>query len=115
MDQRAFRQLLETPARSPTGAPPRTRFGQPPPKRTAAPSAPADSKPSATESPDFKPRKQQNKPKKAPEGQAYRDRAAERRQGKDGDFAEAEKLLEDFKARAEGTDKATLEEQMKYL
>ncbi|CEQ41211.1 SPOSA6832_02905, partial [Sporobolomyces salmonicolor] len=123
MDQRAFRQLLETPARSPTGAPPRTRFGQPPPKRTAAPSAPADS--------CVPPRRGAscirsqlctdgtvlyvNKPKKAPEGQAYRDRAAERRQGKDGDFAEAEKLLEDFKARAEGTDKATLEEQMKYL
>lgn len=36
--------------------------------------------------------------------------------GKDGDFAGAEKLLEDFKARAEGIeDKSLLEEQMKYL
>lgn len=44
---------------------------------------------------DFAPRKKAPaKPKKGPDGEAYRDRAAERRAGKDGDFAQAEKMLE---------------------
>ncbi|MBW0463247.1 hypothetical protein O181_002962, partial [Austropuccinia psidii MF-1] len=49
----------------------------------------------------------------------YRDRALERRQGLNGDFAEAETLLENFQARvaAAGTqvDKDLLEQQTKYL
>ncbi|KAL8286693.1 hypothetical protein RQP46_004221 [Phenoliferia psychrophenolica] len=46
----------------------------------------------------------------------WRDRAAERRDGKDGDFSAAERLLEDFKARADAAeDKQAIEEQMKYL
>ncbi|BGP25751.1 RED-like domain containing protein [Rhodotorula toruloides] len=113
MDQDAFRHLLATPAHPSSSSTPsssRSRFGQAPPKRPA-PTA-ADAKELST---DFKPRKTARKPKRAPDGSVYRDRAAERRLGKEGDFAEAEKLLEDFKARSEGIDKDTLETQMKYL
>ncbi|GAA5993849.1 hypothetical protein JCM11641_000955 [Rhodosporidiobolus odoratus] len=112
MDQDAFRQLLQTPAASTstsTTSQPRSRFGAPAPK----PSLPAGK---AT---DFKPRKPKKdyKPKKAPDGSVYRDRAAERRLGKDGDFAEAEKLLEDFRTRSEreDVDRETFEKQMQYL
>ncbi|BGP01057.1 hypothetical protein NBRC10513v2_004931 [Rhodotorula toruloides] len=113
MDQDAFRHLLATPAHPSSSSTPsssRSRFGQAPPKRPAGTAA--DAKELSTE---FKPRKTAFKPKRAPDGSVYRDRAAERRLGKDGDFAEAEKLFEDFKARSEGIDKDTLETQMKYL
>lgn len=44
---------------------------------------------------DFVPRKKAApKPKKGPDGELYRDRAKERRTGKEGDFAQAEKMLE---------------------
>ena len=93
MDQDAFRSLLATPARSsdqgrsPSSRAPTSRFGIAPPKRALAQSS---SKDLAT---DLKPRKVA-KPKRNPDGSLYRDRAAERRAGRDGDFADAEKLLE---------------------
>ncbi|KWU44816.1 hypothetical protein RHOSPDRAFT_33636 [Rhodotorula sp. JG-1b] len=116
MDQDAFRSLLATPARSsdqgrsPSSRAPTSRFGIAPPKRALAQSS---SKDLAT---DLKPRKVA-KPKRNPDGSLYRDRAAERRAGRDGDFADAEKLLEDFKTRSEtaGVSKDVLEDQMKYL
>ncbi|GAA5963059.1 hypothetical protein JCM8115_002609 [Rhodotorula mucilaginosa] len=118
MDQDAFRSLLATPARSsdqgrsPTSsrAPATSRFGIAPPKRALAQSTTKDL---AT---DLKPRKVP-KPRRNPDGSLYRDRAAERRAGRDGDFADAEKLLEDFKSRSEtaGVSKDVLEDQMKYL
>lgn len=122
MDQDAFRSLLATPARpsdngrSPTAsrAPAASRFGIAPPKRAL----PQSSKDLST---DLKPRKvnssSTSKPRRNPDGSLYRDRAAERRAGRDGDFADAEKLLEDFKTRSEtaGVSKDVLEDQMKYL
>lgn len=96
MDQDAFRSLLATPARSSdqgrspsSRAPTSSRFGIAPPKRLGA-LAQSSSKDLAT---DLKPRKV-TKPKRNPDGSLYRDRAAERRAGRDGDFADAEKLLE---------------------
>ncbi|GAA5991074.1 hypothetical protein JCM10908_006526 [Rhodotorula pacifica] len=122
MNQDAFRSLLATPARS-GGSPTAStssaasRFGIAPPKRAL---------PSKGSSTDLKPRKVNSsgsasgsapKPKRNPDGSLYRDRAAERRAGRDGDFADAEKLLEDFKSRSEtaGVSKDVLEDQMKYL
>ncbi|GAA6011811.1 hypothetical protein JCM10207_004252 [Rhodosporidiobolus poonsookiae] len=109
MDQDAFRQILGAapPTPSSSSTQPRSRFGQARPK----PATPAATKGVAT---DFKPRKANPKPKKAPDGSLYRDRAAERRAGKDGDFAGAEKLLEDFKARA-GDDDEDPSQYMQYL
>ncbi|TNY24332.1 hypothetical protein DMC30DRAFT_163435 [Rhodotorula diobovata] len=105
MDQDAFRQLLAAPTASSSSATPKPRaWGAPPPK------------PKATSGPqgkvtDFAPRKKAPaKPKKGPDGEAYRDRAAERRAGKDGDFAQAEKMLEDLKSR-----ETFSEEQLQYL
>ncbi|GAA6049350.1 hypothetical protein JCM3770_007302 [Rhodotorula araucariae] len=60
---------------------------------------------------DFAPRKTKpQRPKKAPTGEEYRDRAAERRAGRDGDFADAEKMLHDLKSR-----ETFSEEQLQYL
>ncbi|POY73275.1 hypothetical protein BMF94_3609 [Rhodotorula taiwanensis] len=115
MDQDAFRSLLATPARPSGSGPTPSRFGLAPPKRQ-----PAQHKGAST---DLKPRKVTSnasataKPKRNPDGSLYRDRAAERRAGRDSDFADAERLLEDFKARSEtaGVSKDVLEDQMKYL
>ncbi|ORY70628.1 hypothetical protein BCR35DRAFT_322216 [Leucosporidium creatinivorum] len=116
MDQSAFRALLATSGGNPTISKPKAKFGAAPPKRSAAPGQDA----STSSKPEFKPRVQKDKSKykkKAADDSAYRDRAAERRTGGPNDFAEAEKLLEDFKARAEGAevDKTVLEDQMRYL
>ncbi|GAA5917376.1 hypothetical protein JCM8208_003890 [Rhodotorula glutinis] len=86
MDQDAFRQLLSAPGAAPSSGP----IGK------------------AT---DFAPRKKAApKPKKGPDGELYRDRAKERRLGKEGDFAQAEKMLEDLKSR-----ETYSEEQLQYL
>ncbi|SCV70373.1 BQ2448_1767 [Microbotryum intermedium] len=130
MDQSAFRALLSSshnPSTSSGGRGKTTaaaKFGAPPPKRSAAATAPR-----LNDSTEFKPRNQKDKSKyknkkgAAEEGNpnsasSYRDRAAERRTGARGDFADAEKLLEDFKARVGDGDDVTkdeLEEKMKYL
>ncbi|SCZ87536.1 BZ3500_MvSof-1268-A1-R1_Chr2-2g05002 [Microbotryum saponariae] len=91
--------------------------------------SPDHSPTASTSSTEFKPRNQKDKSKykhkqaeadeaKSSSASAYRDRAAERRTGARHDFADAEKLLEDFKARVgvdDGLTKDELEEQMKYL
>ncbi|KAI9451688.1 RED-like protein N-terminal region-domain-containing protein [Lactarius psammicola] len=60
--------------------------------------------------PAFKPRKV----KKAPE--SYRDRAEERRAGKEGDYAPVEAILEEFEKRnADNEDRAAVDEQRRYL
>ncbi|SGY14762.1 BQ5605_C013g07092 [Microbotryum silenes-dioicae] len=134
MDQSAFRALLSS-SNKPSGtssgkAASTPRFGAPPPKRSAAATAPALHDPTApTSSTEFKPRNQKDKSKykhkqadadeaKSSSASTYRDRAAERRTGARHDFADAEKLLEDFKARVGDDDSLTkdeLEEKMKYL
>ncbi|GAA6059969.1 hypothetical protein JCM10212_001318 [Sporobolomyces blumeae] len=119
MDQSAFRQLLSSSSATSSTRPKShhpTAFGQPRPKPPTA-----SSSSSSTTLTDLKPRP--NNPKRKANKSSsssttkdgYRDRAAERRAGKDGDFADAEKLLEDFKARSEHTDKSTLEHQLAYL
>ena len=60
--------------------------------------------------PAFKPRKV----KKASE--AYRDRAEERRLGKEGDFAQVEAILEDFeKKNVDNEDKAAVRSRTSFL
>jgi hypothetical protein len=60
--------------------------------------------------PAFKPRKL----KKAPED--YRDRAEERRTGKEGDYAQVEALLEEFEKRnAENEDRAAVRAHTPFL
>jgi hypothetical protein len=111
MDQDAFRSLLSTSSSSSsTPSSSKSRFGQQPPKRTIpsvplllsftssrarSPLFPTNSSAKDGALTDFKPRQKKDyKPKKAPDGSVYRDRAMERRLGKEGDFAQAEKLLE---------------------
>lgn len=118
MDQSAFRSLLSstsTNSASTSTSSSRPKFGAPPPKPSISSTS---GKPT-----DFKPRPPQAKKKefnkKKDEGVGYRDRAAERRAGKAGDFGEAEKLLEEFEERGkEGDDeedRIKREEQRKYL
>ncbi|KAI0272514.1 RED-like protein N-terminal region-domain-containing protein, partial [Gloeopeniophorella convolvens] len=60
--------------------------------------------------PAFKPRKVKT------QSDAYRDRAEERRLGKEGDFAQVEAVLEEFERRnADNEDKATVDAQRRYL
>ncbi|GAA5829914.1 hypothetical protein JCM3766R1_006700 [Sporobolomyces carnicolor] len=120
MDQDHFRSLLASSSSSSKsqGPTPNPRakvesFGKPRPK----PSTASSGKPT-----DFKPRPPSHK-KPSAKG-PYRDRAAERRAGKESDFANAEKLLEEFEARQQSErerhderDRGTmdLDEQRKYL
>ncbi|KAG6868073.1 hypothetical protein C0993_007806 [Termitomyces sp. T159_Od127] len=100
MDQDAFRRLLQTP------------------RAAASPSSSGFTKSKANPKildashPAFKPRKV--KKNGSAEGQ-YRDRAAERREGLEGDYALVEAVLEDFEKRSAGQDKATLDAQRHYL
>ncbi|KAH0582973.1 hypothetical protein H2248_010866 [Termitomyces sp. 'cryptogamus'] len=99
MDQNAFRRLLQTPR--PVASPSSSGF-----TKSKASTKTLDASQSA-----FKPRKVK---KNAAEGQ-YRDRAAERREGQGGDYAQVEAVLEDFEKRSAGQDKSTLEAQRHYL
>ncbi|KAA1084358.1 hypothetical protein PGT21_025521 [Puccinia graminis f. sp. tritici] len=132
MDQDAFRALLSTPnpSRPTQSSRPNGRLvlGGGSAGRSANSSQASGStyKPGSS-STSLKPRK--SKPKDSADGSVkdsdrssrggYRDRASERRKGLDGDFAEAEHLLENFQARvaAAGSqiDKDVLEQQTKYL
>ncbi|OAV98749.1 hypothetical protein PTTG_01695 [Puccinia triticina 1-1 BBBD Race 1] len=131
MDQDAFRALLSTtnPSQSTQHSRPNGRLvlGGGSTNRSTNPSQPSGSTYKPVPSTSLKPRK--SKPKEPADGTVkgsdrsshggYRDRASERRQGLDGDFAEAEHLLENFQARvaAAGSqmDKDVLEQQTKYL
>ncbi|KAG6854007.1 hypothetical protein C0991_011494 [Blastosporella zonata] len=97
MDQESFRRLLQTPA--PAGSSFSSGFTK----------SKAKSKTIDASQPAFKPRKV-----KKTEG-PYRDRAAERRGGEEGDYAQVEAVLEDFEKRAAGQEKSTLDAQRNYL
>ncbi|KZT37930.1 hypothetical protein SISSUDRAFT_1062409 [Sistotremastrum suecicum HHB10207 ss-3] len=104
MDQDAFRRLLAS------------EKGKEKPGSSSGSWAPAQgwgsSKPAPTKSnePAFKPRKV----KKGSES-LYRDRATERRTGKDNDFSKVESVLEDFKTQTAGEDASAVEEKRRYL
>ncbi|KZT09840.1 uncharacterized protein LAESUDRAFT_721993 [Laetiporus sulphureus 93-53] len=107
MDQESFRKFLQTPKA--TGSNTSTSRG------SLLAAAAIKSKQKAVEAgqPAFKPRTV----KKKPQGlQPYRDRAAERRLGLDGDYAQVEALAEDFERKnAENADRQAVEEQRRYL
>lgn len=135
MDQEAFRALLNNPSNSnpslrsnqSSRAHGSLALGSGSASKAAHRSNPSGS--TYNPSSSLKPRK--FKPKESSDGTGssrngdrlyrggYRDRASERRRGLDGDFAEAEHLLENFQARvaAAGSqmDKDILEQQTKYL
>lgn len=77
-----------------------------PPLPVANPVAHGNSKEGTFKKPEFKPRDKGKKFKKKEEGDggAYRNRAEERRLGKDSDFAGVEKLLEVSRRRREVRD-----------
>ncbi|KAI0317153.1 RED-like protein N-terminal region-domain-containing protein [Amylostereum chailletii] len=105
MDQTSFRQLLQSNA-SPSASTAKSR-----PSLFTNPKKPAASKTKAkpTSEPAFKPRKV-----KKPSN--YRDRAEERRIGKEGDYAQVEAVLEDFERQnAVSEDKAEVEDKRRYL
>ncbi|KAH8104050.1 RED-like protein N-terminal region-domain-containing protein [Cristinia sonorae] len=116
MDQDSFRQLLSS-------AKPvqKTQSSSKPPTKSKACVALVTHSPctdilsrkkSDGSEPAFKPRTV----KKTKES-AYRDRASERRLGKDSDYAQVEALAEDFEKRAaaENAHRLLIEEQRKYL
>ncbi|PWN51950.1 hypothetical protein IE53DRAFT_385660 [Violaceomyces palustris] len=124
MDQQAFRQLLQTPkpsSSSSNSTSDRRNFGAIPKKRAHASSSsgkdeirPSDLKPSKL----VKKEHQGSSTWKSKLSSNYVDRAEARRKGKDegNEFAEVEKLYQDFKDRSKGVeDKRLLEEQMKFL
>ncbi|KAN0061840.1 hypothetical protein ACQY0O_005833 [Thecaphora frezii] len=129
MDQQAFRQLLSAPrapsssssSSSPTtGSAPRA-FGlqnkRSHPTTTSA--SPSDLKPRKVAS-DKPSHASKPKPKINPlTGEAYIDRASARRMGKESEYAEVEKLMADFEARAAQLEteeeRQSLMEQVKYL
>ncbi|KIJ65570.1 hypothetical protein HYDPIDRAFT_110689 [Hydnomerulius pinastri MD-312] len=103
MDQDAFRDLLSTsrlPQASKKVTPTTTDNRTLKKAKSSGPAEPA-----------FKPRKV----KKADPHLQYRDRAAERRDGKGNDYAQVEAVLEDFEKRAALEDKEVVEQQRKYL
>ncbi|KAI9458107.1 RED-like protein N-terminal region-domain-containing protein [Russula earlei] len=111
MNQDAFRGLLQT-ERSVSSRPSYTSRGsslrrgaKPGPSKTCW-----NSKAISASGPAFKPRNV----KKASE--TYRDRAEERRSGKEGDYAQVEAVLEEFEKRnADNEDRAAVDAQRRYL
>ncbi|KAI0705234.1 RED-like protein N-terminal region-domain-containing protein [Cytidiella melzeri] len=105
MDQDSFRELLHKPGSASSLKPTTTHT------TWGAPSKKAKTKNAKTDSvqPGFKPRAVKKK------SDAYRDRAAERREGVAGDYAQVEALAEDFERRNADQDPKTLEEQRRYL
>ncbi|KAG0152301.1 hypothetical protein CROQUDRAFT_85363 [Cronartium quercuum f. sp. fusiforme G11] len=134
MDQDAFRALLSAPSTACSSR----RLAQPPARsggrlglgsnsradsgRTISGSGhdSAQKPPGSLKPRKFKSKNEDGTQKKSTDSKGvYRDRALERRQGKDGDFAEAEHLLENFQARVAAAgnqvDRDLLEQQTKYL
>ncbi|KAG6813845.1 hypothetical protein H0H92_006789 [Tricholoma furcatifolium] len=101
MDQDSFRRLLQTSRAAGSSSSSISGFTK------------SQAKPKTVEAsqPVFKPRKV----KKNGNDAQYRDRAAERREGAEGDYAQVEAVLEDFEKRAAGQDKSTLDAQRRYL
>ncbi|KLO17948.1 hypothetical protein SCHPADRAFT_913371 [Schizopora paradoxa] len=110
MDQDAFRKLVSSSTPSSSNQRPgvSSSRGSILPSRTGKN---AESTKGEAAKPEFKPRKV-NKGK----GAGYRDRAAERRLGVAGDFAQAEELLEKFEQQhADDEDRDAVEEKRRYL
>ncbi|KAA1470303.1 hypothetical protein DENSPDRAFT_928771 [Dentipellis sp. KUC8613] len=106
MDQDSFRKLLQTPRPGGNNGTPTGRGSF-----LAGKAGSSQIKTVAASEPAFKPRKV----KKSGDSK-YRDRATERRIGKESDYAKVEALLEDFeKQNAEIEDREKVEEQRKYL
>ncbi|KAI0061049.1 hypothetical protein BV25DRAFT_1917314 [Artomyces pyxidatus] len=105
MDQESFRKLLQT---SRPGGSTSTTTSRP---SLVKPKAGASKSNTASSSdPAFKPRKVKKS------SGSYRDRAEERRLGKESDYAQVEAVLEDFERKnAEAEDKRAVEEQRRYL
>ncbi|TFY73505.1 hypothetical protein EWM64_g10507 [Hericium alpestre] len=105
MDQDSFRKLLQTPR-------PGASNGTPTPRGAllAGASKASKAKTVAASEPAFKPRKV-----KKSGSEKYRDRATERRTGKEHDYAQIEAVLEDFERRNAEEDKAKVEAQRQYL
>ncbi|KZV68233.1 hypothetical protein PENSPDRAFT_754263 [Peniophora sp. CONT] len=109
MDQDSFRQLLQTPRPGASGTP--TTRGS----LLGQARKPTTTTKKAANEPAFKPRnikkgKDDDKKKKDAK---WRDRAAERREGKDGDFADVEAVLKEFEERNEGEE--DMEDKRAYL
>ncbi|KAI0325891.1 hypothetical protein GY45DRAFT_1356508 [Cubamyces sp. BRFM 1775] len=114
MDQESFRKLLHTPkassATSSAGSSAHVRGSL----LAAATTGAKDKKAKKIDAsePAFKPRQV----KKGAKGDAYRDRATERRLGIANDYAQVEALADEFERRnAENEDRQAVEEQRKYL
>ncbi|KAF9530453.1 RED-like protein N-terminal region-domain-containing protein [Crepidotus variabilis] len=106
MDQDSFRELLQgsgtRPSASSTlgvGSGSRAKLAVPQKQKVVEPAKPA-----------FKPRKVTKQ-----QDSKYRDRAAERRVGKDNDYAHVEAVLEDFEKKHADEDKEKVDAQRKYL
>ncbi|VDC03518.1 unnamed protein product [Peniophora sp. CBMAI 1063] len=108
MDQDSFRQLLQTPRPGASSTPTArgTLLGQA--KKPAAAKK-------ASNEPAFKPRnvKKDKDGEKKKKDARWRDRAAERREGKEGDFADVEAVLKEFEKRNEGEE--DMEDKRAYL
>ncbi|KAH9995405.1 RED-like protein N-terminal region-domain-containing protein [Russula compacta] len=106
MNQDAFRSLLQTESsESRQGHNSRGSL-----LNSGAKPGPLKAKAISDSGPGFRPRKV----KKAAE--TYRDRAEERRVGKEGDYAQVEAILEEFERRnADNEDRAAVDAQRRYL
>ncbi|KAI0358033.1 hypothetical protein OH77DRAFT_1449566 [Trametes cingulata] len=115
MDQESFRKLLQTPKAaaptSPTASSAHVR-GSLLAAATAAGKKGAGKNTIDASQPAFKPRQV----KKGAKGDAYRDRATERRLGIGNDYAQVEALADEFERRnADNEDRQAVEEKRKYL
>ncbi|KAI0083950.1 RED-like protein N-terminal region-domain-containing protein [Irpex rosettiformis] len=102
MDQDSFRQLLQSGSATK-------------PKTTTTGWGTSSKKPNKTKNAAEDAAKTAFKPRTVKKADNYRDRAAERRGGAAGDYAQVEALAEDFERRNADQDRKTLEEQRKYL
>ncbi|EGG05201.1 uncharacterized protein MELLADRAFT_88268 [Melampsora larici-populina 98AG31] len=135
MDQQAFRALLSAPSaastsdrtKKPARAGGRPAWGasssRPENGRNQSDQTSESKPPSSLKPRKFNSKNEESGQKKGKDVESgYRDRALERRQGKDGDFAEAESLLEVIfficarvAAASDQVDRELLEQQTKYL
>ncbi|KAH9893497.1 RED-like protein N-terminal region-domain-containing protein [Cubamyces lactineus] len=114
MDQESFRKLLQAPKASSSSPPAASSAHVRGSLLAAATTASKDKKAKKIDAsqPAFKPRQV----KKGAKGDAYRDRATERRLGIANDYAQVEALADEFERRnAENEDRQAVEEQRKYL
>ncbi|CDO69627.1 hypothetical protein BN946_scf184851.g15 [Trametes cinnabarina] len=114
MDQASFRQLLQTPKAQSSTSPNASSAHIRGSLLAAATAASKGKKPKTIDAsqPAFKPRQV----KKGGKGEAYRDRASERRLGVGNDYAQVEALAEEFEKRhADSADRKAVDEKRKYL